>query len=279
VRRHDDRNVHRGDITATVQAVPHGSLIEIAKRSAYAVLDARHGFRGVPRLVNDEEVRFPARWSRYYPEVYEPEKVAFLRAGLGPGDVAIDLGAHIGLFTVHMAHCVGATGRVIAFEPAPETRAVLQQTVGFNGLVGVVTVRDEAVTNQIGTVEFHETGDRCSNANSVIHTGRTATTRVVRTTTLDAAIADAGGRVALVKIDIEGAELEVLETSVDILTSQRPRITLEVHPVELAEMGRDPREVFDVLESAGYRVSAAGHPLGRADFQSEGCFEVQAEAG
>lgn len=240
------------------------------------MLDARHGFRGVPRVINDEEVRFPGRWSRYYPAVYEPEKVAFLRANLGPGDVAIDLGAHIGLFTTHMARCVGASGRIIAFEPASSTRDVLIHTVALNRLEDVVTVRSEAVTQSQGTVEFHETGDRGSNANSIVRTARTEHSSVVPTTTLGAVMAEVGQPVALVKIDIEGAELEVLESTVDTLIAERPRITVEVHPVELAESGRDAQEVFDVLESAGYRVSAGGRTLRRADFQSDGCFEVQA---
>jgi FkbM family methyltransferase len=251
-------------------------LVEGAKRTAYALLDVRHGFRGVPRVINDEDIRFASRWSRYFPAVYEPEKTAFLRASLGPGDVAIDLGAHIGLFTVHMARCVGTSGRVIAFEPAPSTCAALRRTVALNDLDGVVCVREEAVTQSDGLVEFHETGDQVSNASGVVRTARTARTIAISSTTLGAVLADVGRPVAVVKIDIEGAELGVLESAVDALIVDRPRITVEVHPVELAALGRDPQEVYDVLAFAGYRVSAGAHALRRSDFRSEGCFEVQA---
>ena len=107
-------------------------ILKQAKRVAYAALDARHGFRGVPRMVNGEVIRFPARWSRYYPATYEPTKTAFLRERAAQGATVIDLGAHIGLFSVHLARSVGPSGRVVSCEPAPETAAVLRRTVRYS---------------------------------------------------------------------------------------------------------------------------------------------------
>jgi hypothetical protein len=147
----------------------------------------------------------------------------------------------------------------------------------MNGLQRVVDVRDEAVTSTRGTVEFYETADRCSNANSVVRTARTERGSLVPSTTLAAVITDIDHAVALVKIDIEGGELDVLESAFDVLARTHPRITVEVHPVELAASGRESGEVFDVLTAAGYRVFAGRQTLQRHDFRCEGCFEVQAE--
>jgi FkbM family methyltransferase len=246
------------------------------KRLAYAGLDARHGFRGVPRTVNGEVVRFPARWSRYYPPIYETAKTAFLRDRSPPGATVLDLGAHIGLFSVHLARSVGPSGRVISFEPAPRTAAVLRRTVRCNGLAAVVSVRQVAVSGRRGMAELFETGDECANASSLVRTDRSRDVVRVAATTLDALVDDEDLTVAVVKMDIEGAELEVLRGAPQLLAQQRPALTIEVHPLELRASRCDPRAVFDLLAEHGYRVSEAGQPLERASFDRAGCFEVQA---
>jgi FkbM family methyltransferase len=252
------------------------SLAGHAKRVAYAGLDARHGFRGVPRVVNGETIRFPARWSRYYPAIYEPAKTAFLRTFSPPGATVLDLGAHIGLFSVHLARAVGPSGRVVSFEPAPGTAAVLRRTVTYNDLDAVVSVRQAALAGECGDVDLFETGDDCSNANSLVPTDRTQGVVRVRATTLDDLVAEEALTVAVVKMDIEGAELEVLEGASALLSDQRPAMTIEVHPRELRAGGRGPEEVFDLLVSHGYVVCEDGRRPSRASFDRAGCFEVQA---
>jgi FkbM family methyltransferase len=246
------------------------------KGAAYVGLDARHGFRGVPRVVNGESIRFPARWSRYYPATYEPAKAAFLRERSPPGATVLDLGAHIGLFTVHLARAVGPSGRVLSFEPAPATAAALERTVGYNGLRPVVSVRRTALAGRSGEVELFDTGDACSNANSLVRTARTRGATRATATTLDDLVRDEGLAVAVVKMDIEGAELEVLEAAAALLSDQRPAMTIEVHPVELRAAARDPREVLDLLVGHGYVVTEGRATPSRESFARPGCFEVQA---
>jgi FkbM family methyltransferase len=246
------------------------------KRIAYAGLDARHGFRGVPRVVNGEAIRFPARWSRYYPATYEPTKTAFLRERSPQGATVLDLGAHIGLFSVQLARSVGPSGRVISFEPVPGTAAVLRETIRYNGVEPVVSVRQAALSGRCGEVELFETGDECSNASSLVRTDRTRGSVRVAATTLDDVVDEERLAVAVVKMDIEGAELEVLEGASALLSVQRPAMTIEVHPRELRASGRDPKEVFDVLVDHGYVVTEGERPQARASFDRAGCFEVQA---
>lgn len=252
------------------------SIVGHAKRVAYAGIDARHGFRGVPRVVNGETVRFPARWSRYYPPTYEPAKATFLRRWSPPGATVLDLGAHIGLFSVLLARAVGPSGRVVSFEPAPGTAAVLRRTVTYNDLDAVVSVRQAALAGQGGDVDLFETGDDCSNANSLVPSDRTRGTVRVNATTLDDVVAGEGLTVAVVKMDIEGAELEALEGASALLSDQRPAMTIEVHPPQLRAGGRGPEEVFDLLVGHGYVVCEGDRRPSRASFDRAGCFEVQA---
>lgn len=243
---------------------------------AYAGLDARHGFRGVPRTVNGEVIRFPARWSRYYPSTYEPAKTAFLRDRSPAGATVLDLGAHIGLFSVQLARSVGPSGRVISFEPAPRTAAVLRETIRCNGLASVVSVRQAAMAGRRGEIELFETGDDCSNASGLVRTDRTRDSVRVAATTLDDLVDDEQLTVAVVKMDIEGAELEALEGAPVLLSHQRPAMAIEVHPFELGTSRRDPRGVFDVLVDHGYVLTEGERPVDRASFDRAGCFEIQA---
>src|SRR5438876_1042115 len=100
-----------------------------AKSVAYGALNVCSGGRGLHRVIGGEGVRFPAPWFRYYQEDYEPATFSFLRAYCTPGSAVLDIGAHIGLFSVVMARLVGPSGRVFSFEPSQVSRRVLQETI------------------------------------------------------------------------------------------------------------------------------------------------------
>src|SRR3712207_5734051 len=122
-----------------------GSIKSLTKSVVYGALDISTSRRGIKRTIGGEEIRFPARWFRYYEADYEPETFSFLRANLKEGQTALDIGAHIGLFSVVMARLVGASGHVFSFEPTPLTNEVLKETVRLNRCEEIVEVRGEAV--------------------------------------------------------------------------------------------------------------------------------------
>ena len=122
----------------------------LARSAAYKALDLITGGRGVPRVIGGETFRMPARWSRYYDAGYEPGTFAFLRRRCRPGDTVMDIGAHIGLFTVFMARLVGPSGRVLSFEPTPYTCGVLREMVRINGCGSTVEVNQKAVSARAG---------------------------------------------------------------------------------------------------------------------------------
>ena len=119
--------------------------MNILKETAYAALDAVTFGKGVSRTIGGEVIRFPAKWSRYYEPDYEPETFRFFRENLHSGDTFLDIGAHIGLFTVLGARIVGPQGRVFSFEPTPFTRSVLQEIVCIVGIAIEFGCRDGGV--------------------------------------------------------------------------------------------------------------------------------------
>src|SRR5262249_1390161 len=116
------------------------------KSLAYGALEVVTAGKGIARMVGGECIRFPARWSRYYPPHYEPNTFTFLRKHWKPGQTVFDIGAHLGLFSVLMARLVGGTGKVFSFEPTAFTRQVLKRTLRLNACAAVVELCHEAVT-------------------------------------------------------------------------------------------------------------------------------------
>jgi methyltransferase FkbM-like protein len=100
-----------------------------------------------------------ARLHYFHGEPYEPGLVEAFASTLGPGDVCIDIGANIGFFTVLAARLVAPSGRVVAFEPHPDARAVLRTAVERNGVSASVDVMPTAVGERDGTTRLFLTSD------------------------------------------------------------------------------------------------------------------------
>ena len=88
-------------------------------------------------------------WASRSIESIRAEVTTFLKAHVGPGQTAIDLGANIGYFTLLLAQLVGQDGQVVAFEPDPENFQLLERNVRANGYTNVA-VRREAVADYSG---------------------------------------------------------------------------------------------------------------------------------
>jgi FkbM family methyltransferase len=149
--------------------------------------------------------------------VWEPNVTAAFTRALAPGDVCLDIGAHIGYYTVLAARLVGPHGRVYAFEPSPASYRRLRSNVDLNGLSNVTTV-ELAVGAQEGRAVFYE--------GHPWNTGLATFSPVLAAkdpTPARETIVDVGpvtsvvppedlARVGVIKIDVEWHEIEVLRS-------------------------------------------------------------------
>lgn len=247
----------------------------VLKAIVYGMAELATAGRGVARVVGGERIRFPARWCRYYPADYEPATFAFLRDHCGPGSTALDIGAHLGLFSVTMARLVGPAGRVFSFEPTTLTRQILERTVRLNGCEGVVEVRHEAVALTSGTAVFHDTGETGSNANSLIPTKRSQAGMAVPTVSVDDFLSERDLQANCLKIDVEGAELDLLRGAERTFATSRPPTYLAVHPAAVNESGGSLKEIWRLVSRYRMRVTRAGETVTEAAFcQSVDLFDV-----
>ncbi len=252
-------------------------MLGFIKNVAYDAVDLWNGGRGVKRVISDEPIRFRARWSRYYPSDYEPGKFAFLRTHCRLGTAVIDIGAHIGLFTVLMARCVGPSGSVLSFEPTPFTRQALLDTVRRNSCEAIVEVRPEAISDQIGVARFHDSGDPLSNANSLVETSRAKSVLTVPVTTVDALVTERELLVSCIKVDAEGSEVDIIRGAAATINRCRPALQIEVHPRSIRASGSHPLELWDLLHSHRYSIGIDGSPIDRERWSAQSdSFEMQA---
>lgn len=188
---------------------------------------------------------------------YEDHVCRFLAATLRPGDVVADVGANIGALTVLMAALVGPTGRVHAFEPAPENVAHLRANLEANGLENV-EVHETAVGDSTDPIDFSFDAAAPSGA----HIGAAADGAAVRVpcTTLDAFVAATGvTRLDLVKVDVEGAEPMVLDGARRTYDTLRPTTIMECNPAPLRQVGSSsPADLLSRLDALHHHVSLLG---------------------
>ena len=162
------------------------------------------------------------------------------------GDVVLDIGAYVGMFTVKAATLVGTTGKVIAIEPSPENYELLRRNC--EGLANVVLVRKAVMSmNGIGRLYY----SRSAAANSLV----TRWERYVEvpTITLDDLVDELGlDKVDIIKVDAEGAELDVLMGAQNVLAKGTRLVIAAYHtaPNGKAEIA----QVDAALRNANYRV-------------------------
>ena len=195
---------------------------------------------------------------------WQPEIWQSLSSSLAPGSVFLDVGAHIGYFSIKAAPQVGPAGRVVAFEPNPETLKLLRDNVAVNNAPNVV-IEPIACTEREQTLQFYaaptiNTGaSSLSQQNANVSSGESPRAYTVRGRPIDDVVRDLKlSRVDAIKIDVEGAEVSVLRGALQTLTRFHPKIVIEVIASQLASFQTTPEDVTALIKSAGYNV---GRPL------------------
>lgn len=181
---------------------------------------------------------------------YEPETREYLQSVLRPGMLVLDIGSNIGYFALLAARAVRPTGRVVAFEPAPGTFAVLSRNVEANGMAGTVRIENLAVSDRPGTVMFEEDADEAVSSKI---TEDAAHAVQVSATSVDSYMRDEPQAVDLVKIDAEGAELDIFRGMRETACrSPRMRTVFELNARHLSEKGLQAKDFFNELRRQGF---------------------------
>ena len=245
------------------------AVAETSSSSVRSILRSKSSFE---YLYFGSYVRFPRAADPYLERLdYVPEKKEFLARWCVPGSTVLDLGAHIGLFSVLMSRLVGRTGRVVSFEPTSHSRAILEETVRINGCRNV-EVRPEAVTSGSSVRYLYDAGPLRSRRNSLADVPSSERSEEIRTMRLDDLdVQD----VSCIKMDIEGSEIDALAGAATLLSRFRPALALEAHPIQLSNLGRSIEELWELLDELEMAVFIGTIPVDRRQFvDMPDCFET-----
>jgi FkbM family methyltransferase len=225
--------------------------------------------KGLPKIVNGIKVKLPARYIRYFPSDYESENFSFLKSAVEKNGVVLDIGAHIGLFSIIAAKTTGSNGKVFAFEPAPQTVKVLNQTISINQLENVVIPVNAAMGKEKGHITFFVSDTEADNSNSLISykEDRKLNGIEVELNTIDTFVAENKlSKVDFIKIDVEGAEYDTLRGGEQVFLQLRPAFILAIHPEPIEKKGDTLKDIYDFLVQLNYHITYKNQPISKAEF-------------
>ncbi|MQF67523.1 FkbM family methyltransferase [SAR202 cluster bacterium AD-802-F09_MRT_200m] len=182
--------------------------------------------------------------------VFEEGTTRLFQRLLKPGMLVVDVGAHVGYYTMLAAKQVGPTGKVYAFEPDPDNYAALLKNIELNGYRSVVAIQ-KAVSDRVGDAQLYLSATVSGNHSMYHHGTPERGSLPIETTTMDTMLEELGWpQVNLVKIDVEGGETAVLDGMVQLLSSTaRFNLILEFMPAFLHNAGVPQRQFLDKLAS------------------------------
>ncbi|MFY3740363.1 MAG: FkbM family methyltransferase [Candidatus Nitrosomirales archaeon] len=185
--------------------------------------------------------------------VHDPTETALVKREINRGDIVLDLGAHIGYYTLIFAECVGETGKVFAFEPDPTNFAILKKNIEINGFKNVI-LSQKAVSNRTGITKLHlSEQDHMAHR---IHEWHSSNNSIeVETIALDDYFKDYNGEIDFIKMDIEGAEIKAIQGMHSLLQRNKQlKIILEFNPPVMKESGLQPEKLPTMLEDYGFEL-------------------------
>lgn len=195
----------------------------------------------------------------------EAVPMKFIENYVVPGTMVIDVGAHYGYFTTRLSKLTGANGLVVALEPNQSSQAVLRRRISRRGLNNVKIYSFVAWSS---STKIHFIADGPLGVTSHVATANDGEGLLVEGRSIDEIVRDNQGiRVSFIKIDVEGAEIEVLCGSQKTLLHHRPVVLCEIGSEYEIVSARHIDALFELLDAVEYecRDVRSKTKLSRAD--------------
>ncbi len=184
--------------------------------------------------------------------VYESAELDVIRRYLRPNSTFIDVGANIGMHSIR-ANEGNLNYSVLAIEADEATFRTLQANVTVNSNIAQIHVRRAALWSSIMAINWH--GDQLEHGHNYASAAQVGTNDVLTSETLDTMLSGMCEikEVSVIKIDVEGAELEVLKGGERTLRTERPALIIEIDDKLLARNDTNGDELRAYLRAIGYQ--------------------------
>ena len=200
---------------------------------------------------------------------YEPDNARVLQAMTLPDTWLFDVGANLGLMSIPVL-AAQPKANVLSFEPSKNSLPYLRRSIAESPYGDRWQLVPKAVGERSGRVGFALASPENALFDGLLDTARVAVSceTEVEMTTLDTEWERLGRpAVSAIKIDVEGAELRVLDGAARCLASQRPALLLEWSATNLPAYNTTPESLLVFAESSGYRVHTVPHFVAVTNWQ------------
>ncbi len=193
------------------------SKILIPKPKGKVISKTNYGFE----LLIDPSLDNGVENSLYYFGTYEKGTLNFIKENLKKGDVFFDIGANIGLMSIFASNCVGSTGKIISFEANPDTVPILKNNIQLNHISNI-TIVDKAVGNENGRIRIYNNWAVNRGGATLIKPQQETDSFEIDLIKIDSVKEYSELPVAMMKVDVEGFEMDVLKGMEAILKKADP---------------------------------------------------------
>ena len=199
---------------------------------------------------------------------YEKETTLLFERLIKPGMVIVDVGAHVGYYSLLAARLVGPAGKVYSFEPDPDNHSLLLKNIEYNGYHNI-RVANYAISNRLGSATLYNTALDSGRHSIYQHGLPQRGTVTVDTMPMDTFLEGEGWpRIDLVKIDVEGAELDVLKGMEQLIGRSREiNLIIEFNPRLLEDAGVDPHGFLDTPRAWSFTTYCINEKNGAAPLE------------
>lgn len=187
----------------------------------------------------------------YWTGEYEPWDLLRLSRWVHPGAVVLDVGANFGYYSIRLASAMQGNGQIFAFEPCKTTFSRLRTNIALNHLESVIHAIPCGLSEKAGVAYLDQTDGNSGAATLSVQAKGDA----IELDTLDHFChANEIRRIDVIKVDVEGSELRVIEGGREMLSHHQPIIMIEFNSSALEGAGTSIGQLEDLLQALGYRL-------------------------
>ncbi|MFZ1330298.1 MAG: FkbM family methyltransferase [Chitinophagaceae bacterium] len=258
------------------------------RKLALSIIDKVTIRKGVKINIHDIGIRVPGRYLRYFESDYEKENFTFLKENIKPGMTCVDIGGHIGIYAVFMAKM--KVGKVFCFEPTPASFTILKKTVSLNHCENIIHIYQAAIAENTGKSYFYinkyqregKDTTRIAEGNSLVYfdSGENILKEKfeVPTFSLDDFARQHNLKIDFIKIDAEGAELDILKGAQKTILKDRPAGILSIHTFTFPDKGKTLLDIWEIAKELHLKLLFANTEITKQEFlttDEKGLFDLQ----
>jgi FkbM family methyltransferase len=185
---------------------------------------------------------------------FEPPTIKFIESYIQKGFVIFDIGANVGYHTLIFSHLVGENGKVFSFEPEPENFATLNNNILINNIKNVITI-NKAVSDKKAVLDFYVSNSFNKGTHSLVYNPIQHSEVSIKIDCLplnDFIVERSISKIDFIKIDVEGAEHEVIKGMESVIMRFKPAMLVEVNNDAQVTHGLSSKELKEYICNFGY---------------------------